>query len=74
MKLIAWHGSKFTGLIAKFTDSIEIQTPILGQAMIKAAVAGSSELKVGKFETLAAGQKAFVLGNKDALTLGREGF
>ncbi|KAK4058329.1 hypothetical protein OIO90_000486 [Microbotryomycetes sp. JL221] len=66
--------AKVTGLISRFTDSIEIKTPILGKAMIRAAAEGQQALAtagLGREETLK-GHKAWMLGNGNAIKAGTE--
>lgn len=67
-------GSKFTGLVGKVTDSVEIKTPILGSAMVRAALEGREKLAsrgLGHEETLA-NVKAWVVGNGEAIKLGSQ--
>jgi hypothetical protein len=62
--------SKVTGLAGKLSNSIEIKTPILGSAIVRATLEGKASLSnVGKDEVLA-GHKAWVLGNADAIKVG----
>lgn len=64
--------SKATGFLSRFSHSIEIKTPILGSAIVRATLEGrSSYAQIGKEEALA-GHKAWVLGNADALKIGSE--
>ncbi|KAM0788193.1 hypothetical protein ACM66B_001352 [Microbotryomycetes sp. NB124-2] len=71
-RLMESIAAKVAGLVARFTNSIEIKTPILGQAMIKAAVEGVSGLSsagLGKHEQLK-GHDVWSLGNADAIKAG----
>ncbi|KAK4050112.1 C-24(28) sterol reductase [Microbotryomycetes sp. JL201] len=71
-RLMESLAAKVTGVLARFTDSIEIKTPVLGQAMIKAAIEGVSGLSsagLGKREQLK-GHEVWSLNNSDAMKAG----
>ncbi|ORY88711.1 hypothetical protein BCR35DRAFT_301018 [Leucosporidium creatinivorum] len=71
-RLVESLAAKVTGFLSLFSSSIEIKTPILGNAMIFAALSGRAELAkqgLGREEVLK-GHKVWTLGNADALKAG----
>lgn len=64
---------KITGVLSRFSDSLEIKTPILGTALVKAAgegIAGLERATIGKSEDMK-GKDVWVVGNSDAIKFGQ---
>lgn len=71
-ELIDGRYRKVTGFLSLFSSSIQVKTPILGNAMIFAALSGHAELVkqgLGSEEVLK-GYKVWTLGNADAMKAG----
>lgn len=63
---------KVTGLLSHVTAAIQIETPILGAALVRTCVEGQAGLgkaSLGKKELLA-GREALIVNNRDARIFG----